>query len=109
MRKKIQKPYWEMTTAELREATKEFDREDLKPSAVPVPPEEYARLKRAMKRGRGRPKVGEGTKSVLVTIEQGLLRKADALAERERSSRSQLIAEGLRRVLADRVPKRRSA
>ena len=36
--KKRSKPYWEMTTAELREATKEFDEEFVGYRARPLSP-----------------------------------------------------------------------
>ena len=36
--KKPSKPYWEMTTAELREATKQFDEEFVGDKARPLSP-----------------------------------------------------------------------
>src|SRR5437870_382245 len=47
------------------------------------------------KRRRGRPRIGAGAAKVLVSVERGLLRRADALAKREGISRSQLFARGL--------------
>jgi hypothetical protein len=47
---------------------------------------ERARLAR-FKRGLGRPRKGEGSKAINVTVETGLLRRADAYAQR--------IAKGL--------------
>jgi hypothetical protein len=38
-RKKSQKPYWEMTTEELREATKQFDGEFIAEKSRPLTPE----------------------------------------------------------------------
>lgn len=38
-RKKNTKPYWEMTTEELREATKQFDEEFVADRAKPLTPE----------------------------------------------------------------------
>src|SRR5215210_7596285 len=96
MKKKQSKPYWEMTTAELREATREF--------AVPsekgygfraLTPSEQARWNRA-KRKPGRPKIGKGAKSVLISVEQDLLKNADIFARKNKLSRSQLIASLLR-------------
>ena len=46
-RKKNTKPYWEMTTEELREATKEFDEEFVADRAKPMTPEMAARWERA--------------------------------------------------------------
>jgi hypothetical protein len=51
------KPYWEMTTEELREATKEFDDPNYHPPVVPIPVEELEKLKRAMQK-RGKPQSG---------------------------------------------------
>ncbi len=38
-RKKNEKPYWEMTTEELREATKQFDEEFVFERSKPLTPE----------------------------------------------------------------------
>ena len=46
-------------------------------------------------RGRGRPRVGQGAKSVLVSIEGGLLARADRFAKQQKMSRSQLVAAAL--------------
>jgi metal-responsive CopG/Arc/MetJ family transcriptional regulator len=43
----------------------------------------------------GRPKVGAGAKIVPISIERGLLKRADAFAKRHRLKRSQMIAQGL--------------
>jgi len=51
-RKKPAKPYWEMTTAELRQATKEYDKEFGGMKTVPVPPKELAKHRRFMKKLR---------------------------------------------------------
>ena len=97
------KPYWEMTTAELREATKEFDREFV--PTRPLTDADRARLRRARahaKANAGRQRAADGSERVLVSIERSLLRDADALAKSRKTSRSQLIAEGLRAILAKR-------
>jgi|SRR4051812_45412491 len=48
---------------------------------------------------RGRPKLGEGAKTVSLTIEGGLLKRADALAKRKGISRAQIVARGLELLL----------
>jgi hypothetical protein len=96
MKRKKLKPYWEMTTAELREATKEFDKEFV--PTRPLSTRMRAQLRRA-RLGPGRPKIGKGAKSVLISVEQGLLEDADAFARKYRLSRSELFARGLRTVL----------
>jgi hypothetical protein len=51
------------------------------------------------RRKRGRPKVGQGAKTVSLTIEGGLLKRADAWAKREGMSRAQVVARGLELLL----------
>lgn len=48
----------------------------------------------------GRPRKGEGAKRVLITVERGLLRKADFYAKTKGLSRSELIAKALKSVLS---------
>ncbi len=50
-------------------------------------------------RTRGRPKIGEGSKRVSVSIELGLLADADTLAAAQGWTRSSMIARALRRLL----------
>jgi len=97
------KPYWEMTTAELREATAEFDREFVGETFGPPTPAQQARFQRA-KRKRGRPPVGLGSKTISVTVEKRLLAKADRLAKKLHLPRAALIARGLQAVVTEEVP-----
>jgi len=92
-----QKPYWEMNTAELREATKQYDREELGLPGKPL----TARDKKlhAEARKRGRPQVGKGAEKIRVSLERDLLKETDATAKRLHISRSELIAKGLRSIL----------
>ena len=93
-----------MTTAELREATREFDRE------MPVAPGKALTAaqkrmhrdaaKAAAKRRVGRPLKGQGSEVVAVSVERGLLRQADAAAKRRKVGRSQLFTEALQTFLA---------
>jgi len=53
----------------------------------------------ARARKRGRPRIGKGAKTIALTMELGLLRRADAQAKREGISRAQLVARGLQAVL----------
>lgn len=114
------KRYQDMTTEELRQATKEFDKEWTGPGlpGQPLSAGERAWWKRAQpqlrkavdarrKAAMGRPKMGEGVKVIALSIEQGLLRKADELARRKKISRAALVAEGLETLLKRKV--RRSA
>jgi hypothetical protein len=89
-----------MTADELREATAEFDREFVGETFGPPTRRQQLQDKRA-RRKRGRPRVGLGTATVSLTIERGLLVKADRLAKRLRISRAALVARGLRAVLGN--------
>src|SRR5437660_10394771 len=97
MNKTKRKPYDRMTTAELREATKEYDRPFALARSKPLTPHQKE-LHRQAKR-RGRPQVGNGASRVLISVERGLLERADKFAKRHQISRSHLIARGLEAVL----------
>ena len=63
----------------------------------PLTPAQRRRWKRLRKKLGGRPRLGaNGTRVVSVTVEQGLLKRADALAKAKGLNRSQLFSEGLR-------------
>ncbi len=108
----MKKRYQDMTAAELAEATKEFD----KPWPGPGLPgraltaterKQWQRMRDKMNRSapaKGRPKVGEGVKVISLSVEQSLLRRADALAKKRGVSRAAMVAAGLAAVLED--PKR---
>lgn len=96
-----QKPYWEMTTRELSEATKEFDEEFVIDKCKPLSPEMRERWERA-KRKVGRPRQGRGVRVISVSVERDLLARSDALAKRIGISRAALISRGLKAVLAAR-------
>jgi hypothetical protein len=55
----------------------------------------------------GRPVVGEGSRMIAVSIELGLLREVDAFAKAHGMKRTQLIAQGLRKVIAEGMPDKR--
>ncbi len=94
---KPKKPYWEMNTAELREATKQYDKEELGLPGKPLTAADKRLFAQA--RRRGRPPVGQGAEKIRISLERGLLKEADAAANRLHISRSELIARGLRSVL----------
>jgi hypothetical protein len=93
------KPYWEMNTEELAEATKQFDEPFVVDLSRPLTPAERAQWERA-KRKRGRPMAGQGHKRVSLSMELGLLKRATALAKKRRISRSKLFALAIEAVLA---------
>jgi len=91
--------YGRMTSEELDAEVAPYD----EPFAAlreskPLSPADRALLRRAKRKG-GRPKVGQGAKRVLITVERGLLKKADAYAKGKGMTRSELIARGLRSVI----------
>jgi len=93
-----QKPYWEMTRDELAEATKEFDAPLTIDKSRPLNRAERKQWER-LKKKLGRPKVGAGFKRISVSIERGLLQRANRLARKRRVSRSKLIAQALEETL----------
>jgi hypothetical protein len=60
-------PHTAMTTTELRAATAEFDREFVADTFGPPTPQQRAQDRRA-RRKRGRPRVGQGAKTILEEI-----------------------------------------
>jgi len=89
-----------MSETELAKATGEFEKLFVFEKARPMTAAERGE-ERKLRRHRGRPKVGAGAEKVSISLEGGLLRKADALAKKEGVNRSELIAgfvmDGLRR------------
>jgi hypothetical protein len=65
----------------------------------PLTPAERKRWGKAKKR-MGRPRVGKGAKVISLSVERGLLERADAYARRTGMSRAQLVARGLESILA---------
>ncbi|MGA2233528.1 MAG: hypothetical protein ABSH22_21695 [Tepidisphaeraceae bacterium] len=93
-----------MNARELAEATKEFDGElpvgrDGLPGRAPnaIEKHQWNRVKRKM----GRPKIGNGVKRVMISLESGLLRQSDGFARKHHLSRSQMISAGLRRLMSE--------
>ena len=97
-RKKVAKPYWDMTTEELQEATKEFDTEFVADQAQPLTPLMQARWQRAKAR-KSRTEKGISEKTIAVRLDRVLLDRCTALAKKKRISRDALIARGLRTLL----------
>src|SRR4051812_11461187 len=93
------KPYWEMTAADLAEATRPLDEPLVADQARPLTAAEQEQWQR-VRRKRGRPKAGKGFKRVSVSIERGLLARVTALAKERRISRSRLFALVLEEALS---------
>ena len=99
MRKSTKHPE-EMTLTELVAATEQFEKPFAFLKGKPLTRAQRTE-ERALRRGRGRPRIGKGAKKVSISLETDLLRRADALAKRRGVNRSELIAEfvisGMRR------------
>ena len=94
MKGKRSKRWKEMNARELAASTAEFEGPVIERTR-PMNAAERGRWKAARRRGR----VGRGSKAVSVTIEVGLLERADRTAKRLGLTRAQLIARGLVEVL----------
>ena len=80
---KTQKTYWEMNTAELRKATKEFDEEFVILKSKPLSPEMRARWEKARRKNSSKPKPAAG---LSVTVRSDLLSWLTAQARSESSA-----------------------
>jgi hypothetical protein len=66
----------------------------------PLNAAERARWKRVRNKV-GRPRIGKGVKTIALSIEQGLLERADAYAGSHGISRAQVVARGLLSILGN--------
>lgn len=96
--KKAGKPLWEMSTRELRDATRLFDDPAHHPKAMPVTAADRAEHVRA--RRRGRPRIGQGAARIQLTMERTLLGRVDAQAQAQGLTRAQFLARAAERELA---------
>lgn len=90
--------YAALAPAELLEATKEFDREMVVTKSRPLSQTERDAWEKA-RRKPGRPRKGAGVKVISVSVERGLLSRADLLARALGVSRASLIERGQKAVL----------
>ena len=93
-RKRQPKPYWEMTTEELREATKQFDEEFIAEKSRPLTPEMRAQWERARAKGAAT-KYGQTEQTIAVRLDAALLARCTSLAKKKRLTRDALIARGV--------------
>ena|SRR5687768_13658514 len=91
---KSKKPMTRMTTEELAAATKHL--ESLTFDQTRPLNSQTRRWWERVRRNQG---TGNGSRSVLIKVDGGLLERADRLAERNGLTRSQLFAHGLQAVL----------
>lgn len=91
--------YERMTGKQLRTKTAEFDNEMVVTKSRPLTAEKRAWWQ-SVRRRPGRPRRGRGAKVISVSVEQGLLARADVLARNLGIPRTLLIERGLKAVLA---------
>ncbi len=77
---------------------REFDKEFIADTFKPLSREMRGRWERAKRRGR--PPVGKGAKAISLTVERGLLRRADSRAKAEGISRAAFFARAVEKLLA---------
>jgi hypothetical protein len=85
--------------AEKERIASEFDREFVADKARPLTAAERKLWQKA-RRKAGRPKVGQGVKVISLSVEKGLLKRADALARQRKMSRAELVSQALAAELA---------
>jgi hypothetical protein len=93
------KAYWEMSTKELAEVTKQFDEPFVIDKSRPLTVLERGQWNR-LKRRKGRPKIGKGFQRICVSMEKGLLKQVNALAKKQGLSRSSFLAQLCEQALA---------
>ncbi|HZL37778.1 MAG TPA: hypothetical protein VFC78_20845 [Tepidisphaeraceae bacterium] len=92
------KPYTEMTTDELREATREFDQPMfVERKSRAMTPAERAQYRRMLNGTAARR--NSAPRQISISMDPLLLKRADAYARRRRMSRSELVAKGLEAVI----------
>jgi hypothetical protein len=99
MKARKKKPYWEMTTEELAEATRQYDAPMPGLPGKPLTAKDRALHARA-NRKPGRPRIGAGVKVISLTMERNLLKEADAYTRQAGLTRSQFFARAVRSMLA---------
>lgn len=88
--------FMSMTDAQRDAEVAQYDREMPGTPGKPLSKTGKVAHARARRKARaGRPRVGRGAKRVLITVEGGLLKRADAYAKRHGLNRSELIAKGI--------------
>lgn len=94
------KPSSDMSVAELGAAARIYEQEFAIDQFKKLSPENRKRWARVKKK-MGRPKIGKGVKVVSISVEQGLLAKADTLAKKLGISRASLVSRGLTRIVEE--------
>jgi len=98
---KPNKPWTEMTTAELRQATQDLNGSVLGKTR-PLNAAERALWEKSRRHRRGRAQKTPKRERVNIVLERGLLREADKVAKKNGLGRSELIAQALATVIGRR-------
>jgi hypothetical protein len=98
---KSNKPWTEMTTAELWQATQDLNGSVLGKTR-PLNAAERALWEKSRRHRRGRAQKTPKSERVNIVLERGLLREADKLAKKNGLGRSELIAQALATVIGRR-------
>jgi len=95
------KPKWysRMKPSELEDMAAKFDREIDYSETKPLTPAMRKQEQQARAKGRGRPRIGLGAKKLRISMEAGLLKQVDSYARAHRLTRSDLIAQSVRKLL----------
>lgn len=88
-----------MSAAEKAAFVRDFERGTKARDTRPMTARERAQLSRQFRKRPGRPRVGQGSSRVQISMERGLLSRVDAQAKARNVTRSQFIADALRRTL----------
>lgn len=99
---KKQKPYWEMNSTELAEATKEFDREFVGATFRPMTKSEREEYQRIIRR---RSKPGKTAETVAISVEKNRLKRIDTFAKARGISRSELLVSAAEKLIASGAAK----
>ena len=100
MKKKTEKPYWEMSAAELAEATKEYDRPLPRSKMRPPTREERQAFERSRKSPVRSIFISRDPDGMVVRIEPALLKRSMRYATRHKMTLSDVINRSLRGMLA---------
>jgi hypothetical protein len=98
--KTAQKPYWEMTSDELAEATKEFDRAIPLSKTKPLTKAQRANFERMRRSPHRSVYVSRNGDRVLVRLDPELLRRSSRYAAEQNLTLSEVINRSLKGMLA---------
>lgn len=96
MKNPQKKWYSRLPAKRLDQTVEPFDREIDSESLKPLTPRMRLEERAARRRGRGRPRIGQGAARVLLSMERGLLEELDRHARKAKMTRAAFIAQAVR-------------